>query len=249
MTRNRILPLLILCHLLALVACSPEAPTHSVPTIMPTKTSTLVPSPSSTPAEVPANTPETTKPPLTSPPPEQKSPPNVQQGASTKDEPPKSGKTGTSPQGRAYTWQDADRTMTVLIQDDLTVGENGKLATHTPSQSNEQNGLGARDRTGSADANEEPPLPVFRSRSGSIMTLPGGVLLALDETWTTDEASTFLTRNSIEPSRISELDYLTNGFFINTEPGFPALELANSLAGQNGVVAASPNWRHEVSAK
>ena len=209
---------------------------------MPSETSTLVSSPRSTPAEVPAKTPETTKPPLTSPPRERKSPPNIQPGASTKDEPPKSGKTGTSPQSRAYTWQDAGRTMTVLIQDDLTVGENGKLATHTPSQSNEQNGLGARDSTGSADANEEPALPVFRSRSGSIMTLPGGVLLALDETWTTDEASAFLTRNSIEQSRISELEYLTNGFFINTEPGFPSLELANSLVLQRRVILQGNSW-------
>ena len=238
--KTQTLLLLILCHVLALVACSPATTTHSVPTILPSETSTPASSSDSTSTEVPAKTPETT------PPPQRKSPPNVQTGASTKDEPPKNGQSGTSPQGRPYTWQDGERTITVLLQDDLTVGEDGKLATQTPSQSNEQSGLGARD---SANSNEEPEFPVFRSHSGSIMTLPGGVLLALDETWNRAQTDAFFKLNSTQMNRVSELDYLTNGFFIETDPGFPSLELANSLAGQDGVVAASPNWRHEVSTK
>ena len=249
MTRKRILLLLILGHVLALVACSPATATLSVPTILPSETSTPVSASDSTSTEVPTKTPETTTLPLTSSPSQRKSPPNVQPGVSTKDERPKSGQGGTSPQGRPYTWQDGERTITVLLQEDLTVGEDGKLATHTPSQSNEQSGLGARDSAGSANSNEEPAFPVFRSHSGSIMTLPGGVLLALDETWNRVQTDAFFTLNSIQMSKVSELDYLANGFFIDTDPGFPSLELANSLAGQEGVVAASPNWRHEVSTK
>ena len=78
------------------------------------------------------------------------------------------------------------------------------------------------------------------------MTLPGGVMLALDESWTRAQNDAFFNHNSIEPSRVSELDYLTNGFFIDTEPGFPSLQLANSLASQEGVEAASPNWQCET---
>ena len=170
-------------------------------------------------------------------------------GLSAKDGPPKAGERGTPPRGRAHTWQDGDRTITVLLQDDLTVGDDGRLATRTPRLSNEQSGLGARDSAGSANSNAEPALPVFRSQSGSIMTLPGGVMLALDETWTEVQVDAFFTLNSIQTSRVSELDYLTNGFFVETDPGFPSLELANSLAGQGGVVAASPNWRQQVSKK
>ena len=49
--------------------------------------------------------------------------------------------------------------------------------------------------------------------------------------------------------RTSELDFLDNGFFVETEPGFPSLELANTLAGQDGVILSSPNWAREVELK
>ena len=40
--------------------------------------------------------------------------------------------------------------------------------------------------------------------------------------------------------------FTTNAYFIETEPGFPSLNLANELAGQDGVVLSSPNWQTEV---
>ena len=49
--------------------------------------------------------------------------------------------------------------------------------------------------------------------------------------------------------RVSELDYVTNGFFVETEPGFPSLDLANALAAQDGVETSSPNWGREVTPK
>ena len=81
------------------------------------------------------------------------------------------------------------------------------------------------------------------------MTLPGGVLLALDPEWTDTETDAFFTSNKISMDRVSELEWLTNGFFIETEPGFPSLELANELAGQDGVELSSPNWWTENTTK
>ena len=81
------------------------------------------------------------------------------------------------------------------------------------------------------------------------MTLPGGVLLALDPEWSQAETDAFFASNGINQNRVSELSYLINGFFVETEPGFPSLELANSLAALDGVVVSSPNWWTEVSAK
>ena len=92
--------------------------------------------------------------------------------------------------------------------------------------------------------------PVFRSESGGeLMTLPGGIMLALDPEWDQDAVEKFFSRNGISLERTSELDFLDNGFFVETEPGFPSLELANDLAGQEGVIISSPNWAREVDLK
>ena len=42
--------------------------------------------------------------------------------------------------------------------------------------------------------------PVFRSQSGALMTLPGGVLLVLDADWTATEVNTFFASNGITPN-------------------------------------------------
>ena len=145
-------------------------------------------------------------------------------------------------QGQPYTWQDGDRTLTVLLQDDLTVTQDGDIAS--------KEDIAARTtRSDTIDKAASTGLPVFRSQSGSLMTLPGGVLLALDETWGRTETDAFFSDNGIDAARVSELDYVTNGFFVETEPGFPSLELANALASQDGVEVSSPNWRREVIAK
>ena len=180
-----------------------------------------------------------------SPPPagKQKQPPAAHQGPSTKQDPPTKGRQETQPQGTPHTWTDGDRTMTVFLQRHLTLSKNGRITERAPTQQGSESGIGQRSEDGDLTA------PVFSSNSGSLMTLPGGVMLALDETWTKEQTNAFFKLNSIQTSRVSELDYLANGFFIETDPGFPSLELANSLAGQGGVVAASPNWRQQVAKK
>ena len=81
------------------------------------------------------------------------------------------------------------------------------------------------------------------------MTLPGGVLLALDDTWSPAQTTEFFVGNGISLERVSELEYLNNGFFVETEPGWPSLQLANMLTEQDGVEISSPNWRREVVPK
>ena len=147
-----------------------------------------------------------------------------------------------SAQGQPYTWQDGDRTLTVLLQDDLTVTQDGDVALRDDTAIR-------TTRSDTVDKAASAGLPVFRSQSGSLMTLPGGVLLALDETWGRTETDAFFSDNGIEPERVSELDYLTNGFFVVTDPGFPSLELANALAEQDGVRVSSPNWWRDRVAK
>ena len=78
------------------------------------------------------------------------------------------------------------------------------------------------------------------------MTLPGGVLLALDPLWSASAVDQFFSQNSIKRNRVSPLGFLENAFFVETEPGFPSLDLANDLAEQDGVVISMPNWGMEV---
>ena len=92
--------------------------------------------------------------------------------------------------------------------------------------------------------------PVFRSESGGgLMTLPGGVLLALDPEWDQEMVAAFFEDNGISLEETTELDFLKNGFLVDTVPGFTSLERANELAGEDGVIASSPNWAREAELK
>ena len=62
------------------------------------------------------------------------------------------------------------------------------------------------------------------------------------------EVESFFSRNNISLDQVSELDFIENGFFVNTGPGFPSLELSNELADQDGVLISSPNWAGRTGA-
>ena len=93
------------------------------------------------------------------------------------DSPQKGGSGATGPvEGEPYTWQDGDRTMTVKLQTDLVVEkESGGLPLDVVS-ANEGGTNVVRSSDGQSKSDT---LPVFRSESGGLMTLPGGVLLVL----------------------------------------------------------------------
>ena len=162
-------------------------------------------------------------------------------------------------EGQPYTWEDGDRTLKVLLQPDLTIGHDGEITVVEESQGDDVTASSRGDvltrssesdigrKTASLPAVAGEAQPVFRSESGELMTLPGGVLLALDPEWSEEESNAFFSGNGIELSRVSGLGFISNGFIVETEPGFPSLDLANVLSGQDGVVLSSPNWWTEVS--
>ena len=163
------------------------------------------------------------------------------------DSPQKGGSGATGPvEGEPYTWQDGDRTMTVKLQTDLVVEkESGGLPLDVVSA----NEGGTNVVRGADGQSKSDTLPVFRSESGALMTLPGGVLLVLSSEWSQSETNAFFSNNRIKMDRVSELNYVANGFFIETGPGFPSLDLANALAVQDGVEISSPNWGREATPK
>ena len=159
----------------------------------------------------------------------------------------KGGPGATGPvEGEPYTWQDGDRTMTVKLQTDLVVEKDsgGLPRDVVPANEGGANVVRRADGQSKSDA-----LPVFRSESGALMTLPGGVLLVLSSEWSRAETNAFFSDNGIKMGRVSELDYVANGFFVETGPGFPSLDLANALAVQDGVEISSPNWGREATPK
>lgn len=148
---------------------------------------------------------------------------------------------GPAVPGRVYTWQDGDRTRQVRLNVELAVVEDVSAVAEDDivarSGSRSIIHIGRRKATASDETE-----PVFRSESGILMSLPGGVVLILDPDWSTSEVQTFFADNSISLDRVSDLGELPNAFTVETKPGFPSLELANALAGQVGVVVSSPNW-------
>ena len=161
-----------------------------------------------------------------------------------------------SAEGDVYTWQDGDRTVGATLQLDLVVLDDGSITPKDEVVANTGRGQIVRGLRRSQPSNGAKPdsagssqtgstQPVFRSESGELMTLPGGVAVVLAPEWDAAAVAAFFARNEIDPSRVSALDYLTNGFVVETDPGFPALDLANSLAGQAGVELSSPNWWRE----
>ena len=150
-----------------------------------------------------------------------------------------------SQQGQVYSWQDGDRTLNVVLQNDLAVQETVSIKSDdvVVVAGGDTSIVERRPGHGSVE-------PVFRDESGGgLMTLPGGVLVALDPQWDQEQVDEFFERNGIDADRVSEMGFIPNGFVVQTEPGFPSLELANALAGQDGVTVSSPNWWREVQAK
>ena len=151
-----------------------------------------------------------------------------------------------SAQGTVYTWEDGDSTQRVVLQNDLSLQENGSV---NPGDEVIARGV-SESIVQRATGEVVDSRPVFRSESGGgLMTLPGGVLVALDPEWDEQQVEDFFIQNGISLARTTGLDFIENGFLIHTEPGFPSLELANELAANDGVEMSSPNWWREAQAK
>ena len=246
--------------LTVLAGCGASAPTDQ-PAAAPTETPPLLPKPTATASTLPASTPVVDDS-VSTPTPASSADDGIEFapvdsfGTSGKqdsitvddsDSPQKGGPGADGPvQGDSYTWQDGDRTMTAKLQTDLVVEKDsgGLPRDVVPADEGGSNVVRSADGQSKSDT-----LPVFRSESGALMTLPGGVLLVLSSEWSQAETNAFFSDNGIKLDRVSELDYVANGFFVETEPGFPSLDLANALAAQDGVEISSPNWGREATPK
>ena len=221
-------------------------------TVEPTSTPTAVPIVKAVPTPTPTTVPVLTVNPAATPvlePPKNAEKPEKPQQLST---PPNrsaleaESQAKGSGQGTVYTWEDGDTTRRVVLQDELVVQE---------TAANTMDDVVVVEGVGDSIVRRQPrhdqdSLPVFRSESGGgLMTLPGGVLLALDPEWDQARVDSFFFENNIPKVKTSELDFIENGFLVETEAGFPSLYLANDLAAMDGVIISSPNWWSEAQPK
>ena len=198
---------------------TPRSPRPPTPTPGPT---TLPPTPVAGPTSIP--TPEVVayQTPTTLPEPKREPVPETERTPIRLESSPLPGKTSQSippgsNKGDVFTYKDGDRTVRVVLQNDLVVQ---KTAANTPDDIVIVKGAGD-SIVRRQDKHGQDARPVFRPESGSgMMTLPGGVLLVLNAEWGQSEKERFFLDNNIAPDRISELGYLTNGFLIETDPGF-----------------------------
>ena len=143
-----------------------------------------------------------------------------------------------SAQGAEYTWQDGPTTRRMLLQmdlvaqptsenraDDVVAADQGELSIVRKQERHEQ---GAGD-------------PVFRTESGHLVTFPGGVLVMLDGEWDAARVRSFFAGQGIDMSRVEGQTFGPNAFLVSTASGFAAIELANDLAAEEGVVYAIPD--------
>jgi hypothetical protein len=87
--------------------------------------------------------------------------------------------------------------------------------------------------------------PVFRDDSGRPRALPGGVIVVFDAPLSEDVARTTIERHGARIARrIGERTWL-----LASDPGMPALELANRLHATGAFAAAEPNWWVERAKK
>ena len=146
--------------------------------------------------------------------------------------------------GVPYVWRDGDRIRRARLQPDLVL---------QPSSDNREDDVVVR-HFGSESIVERQTrhagravLPVFRDEGGSLATLPGGVLVVLDPDWDQGRVNRFFSANGIKRSRVIQQAFADNAYLVETDPGFPSLELANELAELDGVVLSSPNWQTEIT--
>ena len=143
-----------------------------------------------------------------------------------------------SAQGAEYTWQDGSTTRRMRLQtdlaaqptsenrdDDVVAADQGELSIVRKQERHEQ---GAGD-------------PVFRTESGHLVTFPGGVLVMLDGEWDAARVRSFFAGQGIDMSRVEGQTFGPNAFLVSTASGFAAIELANDLAAEEGVVYAVPD--------
>ena len=144
--------------------------------------------------------------------------------------------------GAVYTWQDGEHTRRVRLVPGLVVQATAANTTDDLVVS----ARGGRSIVQRQTRHSGDAEPVFVAESGgALMTLPGGVLLALNPEWAEERVSRFFAANGIKSHRVTEQQFAVNAFFVETDPGLASLELANALAGKAGVVISIPNWAQE----
>ncbi len=92
-----------------------------------------------------------------------------------------------------------------------------------------------------------PVLHDSPSPDGPVRILPGNIVVLLDASWDKDAVARWVERRQLRV--VAELSFGPNMLLVETEPGLPALELANTLYRSGEVRAAFPDWLTQKTLK
>ncbi len=168
----------------------------------------------------------------------------------------------------SYTWHDGEREHRVWVDSELiaefrtgsnaTTLSGAKILSESGSRTQ---GIrlwkvepGTKADTALRSAARDQPAnrysPVLHdspSTDGAMRLLPGNVIAVLDPSWNQDAVSQWAARHKVRIVR--ETNLAPNMVVLETAPGLPALELANSLYRSGEVKAAFPDWWTEKTLK
>ncbi len=87
---------------------------------------------------------------------------------------------------------------------------------------------------------------VFISESGTILALPGRIIISFKENVDTKTIENFLNKRELTIIRTNNLGN-KKYYILQYKPGIPALELANELSNETIVEYCQPDWWKEFS--
>ena len=85
------------------------------------------------------------------------------------------------------------------------------------------------------------------SPDAPVRILPGNIVVILDSHWSQEAVAQWVERRQLR--MLSRLPFVPNMLLIESDPGLPALELANSLYRSGEVKAAFPDWLAQKTLK
>ncbi|MCY3923368.1 MAG: S8 family serine peptidase, partial [Chloroflexi bacterium] len=146
-----------------------------------------------------------------------------------------------------YVWQDGDRPIPMRLLDSLTAAEQAALdelaqpaaRAYVPSSPEGGNG-----------SSTTQPLSVtnwFRSDTGQLMLLTGGVNVIFEPHADSAVIDALFHRRGIGPERISPIGELHNGYHVATSSDAETLRLVAELLSEPIVVIADPDWFSPVT--
>ncbi|GIU70517.1 MAG: hypothetical protein KatS3mg002_1753 [Candidatus Woesearchaeota archaeon] len=170
-----------------------------------------------------------------------------------------------STKGKEYIYFDGEKQIKVYLQEDLVAEFNGNTNSYVKTidpSSNPVKKAGIvnvykiqnsivknqlkQGKFSKSYHSSAPVSEVFRSEAGTLMALPGNIILTFKEGVSESQIKNFLNKHGlilIKKQTILNKDY----YIVKYKPGIASLELANQLRNEPIIETSQPDWWKEYS--